>query len=93
MRFSEAAHTAQYWPKRGSQQSAIVIGPMSAFASIKCFVYDGSFCQLFKFSDLQPKLGPVSALYVTGPCVIFTTANHFGMGKPEFGTSSKENKC
>ena len=30
----EADNTAQYWPKLGSQLSAIVIGPVSPFASM-----------------------------------------------------------
>ena len=61
MRIAEAHITAQYWPNLGSQESAIVIGPVSPFASVKCWADDGSLCRVFKFTDLQPKLGPVLA--------------------------------
>ena len=37
MRISEADNAAQYWPNLGSQQSAIAIGPVSPFASVKGF--------------------------------------------------------
>ena len=59
----ETGKTAQYWPNLGSQESAIVIGPKSPFASVKCWADNGGLCRLFKFTDLQPKLGSVSALY------------------------------
>ena len=36
VRISKADNTAQYWPNLGSKQSAIVIGPVSPFASVKC---------------------------------------------------------
>ena len=62
VRIGEADNTAQYWPNLGSQQSGIVIGPMSPFASVKCWADDGGLCRLFKFTDPQPKLGPVSVL-------------------------------
>ena len=65
---------AQYWPNLGSQQSAIVIGPVSPFASVKCWADDGGLCWLFEFTDLQPKLGPVLTLY-QAHC-------HFYNGKP-----------
>ena len=60
---AEGDNTAQYWPNLGSQDSAIVIGPVSLFASVKCWADDGGLFRLFKFTDLQPELGPVSALY------------------------------
>ena len=63
MRIAEAGNTAQYWPNLGSQQPAIVIGSVSPFASVKCWPDDSGLCRLFKFTDLQPKLGPVSAIY------------------------------
>ena len=63
VRITEADNTAQYWPNLGSQESAIVIGPLSLFASVKCWADDGGLCRLFKFTNLQPKLGLVSALY------------------------------
>ena len=63
VRIAKADNTGQYWPNLGSQQSANVIEPVSPFASVKCWADDGSFCRLFKFTDLLPKLGPVSALY------------------------------
>ena len=63
MQIAEADNTAQYWPNLGSQQTVIAIGPMSLFASVKCWADDGGICRLFKFTDLQPKLGPESALY------------------------------
>ena len=63
VRIAEGDNTAQYWPNLGSQESAIVIGPVSLFASVKCWADDGGLFRLFKFTDLQPKLGPVSALY------------------------------
>ena len=65
VRIAEADNMALYWPNLGSQQSAIVIGPVSPFASVKCQADDSGLCRLFKFTDLQPKLGPVSALYQT----------------------------
>ena len=63
VRIAEADNTAQYWPNLGSQQSAIVIEPVSPFALANCWADDGGLCRLFKLTDLQPKLGPVSALY------------------------------
>ena len=60
---AEADNTAQYWSNLGSQQSIIVIGPVSPFASVKCWADDGDLYLLFKFTGLQPKLGPVSAPY------------------------------
>ena len=54
-------NTAKYWPNPDSQESAIVIGPVSLFASVKCWADDGGLLRLFKYTDLQPKLGPVSA--------------------------------
>ena len=43
VRITEADNTAQYWPNLGSQQLAIVIGPVSPFASVKCWADDGCF--------------------------------------------------
>ena len=63
VRIAEGDNTAQYWPNIGSQESAIVIGPVPLFASVKCWADDGGLFRLFKFTDLQSKLGPVSALY------------------------------
>ena len=63
VRIAEGDNTAQSWPNLGSHQSAIVIGPVSPFASVKCWADDGGLFRLFKLTDLQPKLGPVSALY------------------------------
>ena len=63
VRINEADNTVQYWPNPGSQESAIVIGLVSPFASVKGWANDGGFCRLFKLIDLQPKLGPLSALY------------------------------
>ena len=63
VRITKGDNTAQYWPNLGSQESAIVIGPVSLFASVKCWAVDGDLFRLFKFTDLQPKLSPVSALY------------------------------
>ena len=59
---SEADSTTQYWHNLSSQQSAIVIGPASPFASVKCWAEDDDLFQSFKLTDLQPKLGPLSAL-------------------------------
>ena len=66
MRIAEGDKTAHYWLNLGIQESAIVIGPVSLFASVKCWAGDGGLFRLFKFTDLQPKLGPVSALYQVG---------------------------
>ena len=63
VQFAEGDNTAQYWPNLGSQESTIVIGPVLLFASVKCWANDGGLFRLFKFTDLQPKLGPVLALY------------------------------
>ena len=41
VRIAERDNTAQYWPILGSQESAIVIGPVSLFASVKCWADDG----------------------------------------------------
>ena len=60
---AEGDNTVQYWPNLGSQESAIVIGPVSLFASVKCWADDGGLFRLLEFIDLQPKFGPVSALY------------------------------
>ena len=66
VRIAEGDNTAQYWPNLDSRESAIVIGPVSLFASVKCWADDSGLFRLFKFTDLQPKLGPVSALYQAG---------------------------
>ena len=63
LRIAEADNMLQYWPNLGIQQLAIVIKPVSPFALVKCWADDGGLYQLFKFTDLQTKLGPVSALY------------------------------
>ena len=44
MRIAEADNTAQYWPNLGSQQLAIVIGPVSPFSSVMCWVNDSGLC-------------------------------------------------
>ena len=74
VRIAKADFTAQYWSNLDSQQSAIVVRTMSPFASVKCWANDGGLCRLFKFTDFQVKLGPVSALY-QADC-------HFYHGKP-----------
>ena len=63
VRIAEADKTAQYWPNLGSQQSATVVEPVSPFASVTCWTKNGDLCRVFKFTDLQPNFGPVSALY------------------------------
>ena len=63
VRIAEGDNMAQYWPFLGSQESAIIIGPVSLFASVKCWADDGGLFRLSKFTDHQPKLGPLSALY------------------------------
>ena len=63
VQIAEADNTTQYWPNLGYQQSANVIGPVSPFASVKCWADDSGLYQLFKFTDFQPKLGPILALY------------------------------
>ena len=79
MRIAKADNTGQYWPNLGSQESAIVIGPVLPFASVKCWAVEGGLCRLFKFTDLQPKLGPVSALYQARCCA------ENKCWRPEFG--------
>ena len=63
MRIAEADNTAQYWPNLGSQQSTIVIGPVSPVAPVKYWAKDGGLYRMFEFTDLQTKLGPASGLY------------------------------
>ena len=63
VRIDEGDNTAQYCPNLGSHQSAIVIGPVSPFASVKCWADDDGLFRLFELTDLQLKLGPVLALY------------------------------
>ena len=70
MRIAEGDNTARNWPNLGSQESAIIIRPVSLFASVKCWAEDGSLFRLFKFTDLQPKLGQYRPY--TKPIVIFT---------------------
>ena len=36
VRIAQGDNTAQYWTNLGSQESDIVIGPVSLFASVKC---------------------------------------------------------
>ena len=43
VRNAKGDNTAQYWPNFGSQESAIVIGPVSLFISVKCFIESGLF--------------------------------------------------
>ena len=54
-----AKRAMRMWPRSGQ---IFVIGAVSPFASVKCWA-DGGLCQLFKFTDLQPKFDPVLALY------------------------------
>ena len=42
LRIAEADNTVQYWRNLGIQQSAIVIGPVSPFALVKCWADDGT---------------------------------------------------
>ena len=98
VRIAEGDNTSQYWPNLGSQQSAIVIGPVLPFASVKCWADDGGLCWLFKFTDLQSKLRPVSALYqadchfyygiLLGQVPFLPWQTILKMGKPDFGTAS-----
>ena len=41
VRIAEGDNTAQYWPNLGSQESTIVNGLVSLFASVKCWADDG----------------------------------------------------
>ena len=93
MRIAEAGNTTQYWPNLGSQQSAIVIGPVSPFASVKCWV-DCLNLPTFSWNVAQyrPYTKPIITFSmasssksrrarvrpITGPYVTFTTANHSG---------------
>ena len=63
VRIAKADNTEKYWPNLGSQQSATVIGPVLPFASVKFCTDEGCLRRLFQFTDLQMKLGLVSALY------------------------------
>ena len=69
VRIAEGDNTAQYWRNLGSQESAIVIGPVSLFASVKCWADDGGLFRLFKFTDLA-QYRPY-----TKPIVSFTMAS------------------
>ena len=106
VRIAEAENTAKYWTNLGSQESVIVIGPVSPFASVECWADVGSLCRLFEFTDLQPKLGPVSALYQDDCHFYYGIQFHVSLlprqtilvvRKAEFGTASAqrcaENKC
>ena len=79
VRIAEADNTAQNWPNLGIQQSAIVIGPVSSFASVKCWTDDGDLCRLFKFTDLQPKLAQYRPY--TKPIVTITMASSIVSGR------------
>ena len=63
MRIAKAGNMAQYWPNLGSQESAIVTGPVARFESVKCWADGGGLSRLFELTDLLPKFGLVSALY------------------------------
>ena len=73
MRIAKAHNIAQYWPNFGSQQSAIVIGPVSPFVTVKCWVDDGGICRLFKFINLPSNLAQYRSY--TKPIVTFTMAS------------------
>ena len=79
VRVDEGDNTAQYWPNPGSQESAIVIGPVSPFASVKCWADDDSFFRLFKLTDLLPKMAQYWPY--TKPIVTFTMTIHSGSEK------------
>ena len=64
---------AQYWLNLGSQQSAIVIGPVSPFASVKCWAEDDGLFRLFEWTDLQRNLAQYWPY--TKPVVTFTMAS------------------
>ena len=73
VRISEADNTAQYWPNLGNQQLAIVIGPVSLFASVKCWTDDGGLCRLIKFTAFSRNLAQYRPY--TKPIVTFTMAS------------------
>ena len=76
-------NTAQYWPNLGSQESAIVIGPVSLFASVKCWADDGGLfdsLNLPTFSRNLAQYGPY-----TKPIVIFTMASSSESRRTRFG--------
>ena len=73
MRISEGDNTAQYWPNLGSQESAIVIKPVSLFASVKCWADDGGLYRLFKLPALSWNLAQYRPY--TTPIVTFTMAS------------------
>ena len=63
VQIAEADNTEQYWPNLGSQQSAIVIGSVCPFASVKCWSDDRGLCRLLNLPTFSRNLDPVSALY------------------------------
>ena len=75
MRITEADNTSQYWPNLGSQQSAIVIGPVSSFASVKCWVDDGSLCRMLNLPTFSWNLAQYWPY--TKPIVTFTMASSY----------------
>ena len=65
VRIAGADTTVQYWPNLSSHHSAIVIEPVSSFVLVKYWADEGDLSRLFKFTELQLNLGPVSALFQT----------------------------
>ena len=73
VRIAEGDNTAQYWPNLGSQESAIVNGPVSLFASVKFWADDGGLFRLLNLPTFSRNLAQYR--HYTNPIVIFTMAS------------------
>ena len=73
VRITEADNTAQYWPNLGSQQSAIVIGPVSPFASVKCWADEGGLVDCLNWPTFSLNLAQYRPY--TKPILTFTMSS------------------
>ena len=84
VRIAEADNTAQYWPNLGSQQSSIVIGPVSPFTAVKCWADDGDRCRLFK--NLEFRIQTMDGTLLRHVSLL-PRQTILEVTKPEFGTA------
>ena len=107
MRIAEGNNTTQYWPNLGSQESAIVIGPVSLFASVKCWAVDLAqyrpytkpiviFTMASSSESRRARVGLMDGTLL-GHVSLLPRQTILEVRKPEFGTAlarcCAENKC
>ena len=86
-----------FWNNKnlGSRQSAIVIEPVSPFASVKCWADDGGLSRLFKltftmascYESTRARVWPIDGTLL-GHVSLLRRQTILEVRKPEFGTAS-----